>query len=174
LWGKRKPGGIRKKQEEGQHKSGLRGNNCLIKRVQEIRKDDKMECSNKMKQKPIANRHRFRLTSHALRKNLCRTIQFALDDFVMAILKHEVWIDPEGLTGVCLAGKMGDAARSLYKPGSRPLTTIEASSHFDVMTKYYAMMGWGEYSTEHEWDYQPYPEEWLEIQMNSGLNEQHQ
>jgi hypothetical protein len=74
----------------------------------------------------------------------------------MTVLKHEVWVDPEGLTSVCLAGKMGDAYRALLEPGSRLLTTIEASSHFDVMRKYYAMMGYGEYTTEHEWDYEPY------------------
>ncbi len=43
--------------------------------------------------------------------------------------------------------------------------TVEAGSHVDAMTKYYAYMGWGEYATEHEWDYQPYPEEWARVQQ---------
>jgi hypothetical protein len=111
------------------------------------------------------------LRTYQLANDLDRMLDNStLGDFYMAILKHEVWIDSEGLTMVCLAGKMGDGARSLFKPGSRLLTTIEASSHFDVMTKYYAMMGWGEYTTEHEWDYQPYPEEWLEAQISSRIN----
>ncbi len=59
----------------------------------------------------------------------------------MAVLKHAVWVDSEGLTGVCLAGQMGDAFRARLEPGSQLLTTLEASSHFDVMMKYYAMMG---------------------------------
>jgi hypothetical protein len=89
----------------------------------------------------------------------------------VAVLKHEVWINPAGLTSVCLAGRMGDSFRALLEPGSRLLTAIEAPSHFEAMTKYYALMDWGEYTTDHEWDYQPDPENWLETQMNSLDNE---
>ena len=58
-------------------------------------------------------------------------------------------------------GPAGNAARRLLVPGSRLVWTIEASSHFEAMTLYYARMGWGEYRAEHAWDWQPYPEEWL-------------
>jgi len=30
------------------------------------------------------------------------------------------------------------------------------------MTAYYKFMDWGEYTTEHDWDFQPYPDEWAE------------
>jgi hypothetical protein len=30
------------------------------------------------------------------------------------------------------------------------------------MTVYYRHMGWGEYATDQEWDFQPYPDEWSE------------
>jgi hypothetical protein len=41
---------------------------------------------------------------------------------------------------------------------------VEANSHFEAMTLYYQRMGWGRYTTEHEWDYQPYPLEWWQKQ----------
>lgn len=34
-------------------------------------------------------------------------------------------------------------------------------SHFDVMTKYWKLQGWGEYQTEHREDHEPYPDEWV-------------
>ena len=33
------------------------------------------------------------------------------------------------------------------------------------MSKYYTYMGWGEYTTEHTWDREPYPDDWASIQM---------
>lgn len=30
------------------------------------------------------------------------------------------------------------------------------------MTAYYKFMGWGEYTTDQEWDVRPYPPEWSE------------
>lgn len=79
----------------------------------------------------------------------------------MATLKHELWESPEGLTTFCLAGPMGDEARRLVvEPGSRLVWVVEATSHFEAMTLYYEHMGWGPYTTEHTWDYQPYPDDW--------------
>ena len=60
---------------------------------------------------------------------------------------------------------MGDDARALLLPGSQKAWTVEATSHFDAMTKYYEYMGWGKYTTEHASDFEPYPEEWLKIQQ---------
>jgi hypothetical protein len=37
------------------------------------------------------------------------------------------------------------------------------------MTIYYRLMGWGEYRTDQPWDYQPYPEEWVQEQERAGL-----
>jgi hypothetical protein len=85
----------------------------------------------------------------------------------MTVLRHEVWRDPEGLTGVCLAGPMGDDFRALQEPGTELICTIDASSHAEVMTKYYEMMGRGSYVTDFECDYQPYPEEWFAIQQGT-------
>jgi hypothetical protein len=83
----------------------------------------------------------------------------------MAKLMHELWEEGERST-FCLAGPMGDGARELLGPGAKLLWTVEAESHFGAMTKYYEFRNWGEYTTEHEWDMQPYPEEWLEIQLS--------
>jgi hypothetical protein len=82
----------------------------------------------------------------------------------MAILRHELWLFPDGLTGLCLAGPMGDDFRSLLEPGSKLIQIIDGSSHYDVMTKYYQIIGHGKYTTEFQWDYQTYPEEWKIIQ----------
>ena len=76
-------------------------------------------------------------------------------------LKHELWEENEGqeLT-FCLAGRHGDDARKLLSPDAELIWTVEAESHFEAMTAYYKFMGWGEYTTDQEWDIHPYPEEW--------------
>ncbi len=83
----------------------------------------------------------------------------------------EVWQDfgneGESLPALLTAGPRGEAARRLLGPKARLLTTIEASSHFEAMTIYYGLMGWGKYTSSHAWDYQPYPEEWIIEQQDS-------
>jgi hypothetical protein len=76
-------------------------------------------------------------------------------------LKHELWDEEDGST-VCLAGRRGDQARSWLSPNAKLIWTVEAESYYEAMTAYYRFMGWGEYKTDHEWDYQPYPPEWAE------------
>ena len=83
----------------------------------------------------------------------------------MANLVHELWEEDGGAT-FCLAGPMGDAARGLLGPGAKQVWAVDAESHFDAMTKYYEFMHWGEYTTEHAWYVEPYPDEWLEIQLS--------
>ena len=82
----------------------------------------------------------------------------------MAALLHELWIDADDSEMFCLAGPMGDEARASLQSGVRLIWTIEAGSHFEAMTKYYEHMGWGAYKTEHDWDYKPYPDDWLVVQ----------
>jgi len=79
-------------------------------------------------------------------------------------LKHELWKDVGGdeypeLT-FCLAGPHGDGARGLLSPKAELIWMVDAGSHFEAMTAYYRFMGWGEYTTDQEWDTRPYPEEW--------------
>ncbi|MGX7678689.1 hypothetical protein ACSMXN_07300 [Jatrophihabitans sp. DSM 45814] len=76
---------------------------------------------------------------------------------------HELW-DGEGEDGptFCTAGPGGDGARSMLGPTARIVWTVEAASYFEAMTLYYAHMGWGEYTTEHEWDRRSYAENGLE------------
>ena len=62
----------------------------------------------------------------------------------MAMLKHELWIESEQEQTFCLVGPMGDKARSLLLQD--------------------AFMGWGIYESDHDWDRQPYPDDWREIQ----------
>ena len=86
----------------------------------------------------------------------------------MAQLVHELWAESSGEQTVCLAGPMGDDARARLESGARRVWTVEAGSHFEAMTKYYAHMGWGAYSTDEARDFEPYLEEWLQIQ-NGGM-----
>lgn len=72
---------------------------------------------------------------------------------------HELWVDADGLETFCLAGPMGDEARSLMKQPGTLVWRVEAKSHFEAMTLYYAHMGWGEYTTDHpDIDTQTYTE----------------
>lgn len=71
---------------------------------------------------------------------------------------HELWIGANEQT-FCLAGHLGDDARSLLEPDSRLVWTVEAASHFEAMTKYYGFMGWGDYTSDFpDVDQQPYTE----------------
>lgn len=83
-------------------------------------------------------------------------------------LVHEIWLDPapdgQLLSGLCLAGPLGDDFRHNLEPGAQFAGTIEGFSHFDVMSKYYMLNGWGEYRAEFKEDYEPYSEEWVRIQ----------
>lgn len=83
-------------------------------------------------------------------------------------LIHEIWFNPEDdgqmLPGLCLAGPMGDDYRKMLNPGAKKSGTIEGTSHYDVMTKYYRLMGWGTYSTTFVKDREPYPSHWIAIQ----------
>ena len=78
----------------------------------------------------------------------------------MSKLKHEVWIDREGLPGLCLSGPGGDGFRALLGAGSRLVNVFEASSHFEAMSRYYELMDWGPYTTDFQEDHEPYPAEW--------------
>lgn len=76
---------------------------------------------------------------------------------------HELWDDPEseGRYTFCLTGSHGRQARALLSPAAHLVWTVEADSHFDAMTAYYGHMGWGTYSTDHEWDHVKYGDhEW--------------
>lgn len=74
-------------------------------------------------------------------------------------MKHELWLEPDGEQTFVLAGPHGDAARSLLAPGSKLEWEIEASSHFEAMTKYYEYMDWGVFTTAYpEHDKKTYKE----------------
>ena len=71
--------------------------------------------------------------------------------------RHQLWVDPEGLDTFCLAGPEGDEARALLQSGSKLEWEVEASSHFEAMTKYYLYRGYGVYITDFpEHDSVPY------------------
>jgi hypothetical protein len=54
-------------------------------------------------------------------------------------------------------------------PGAILVWTVWGNSHFDVMTKYYEHRRRGPYATEHEWDMQPYPDDWARRQHEAGV-----
>jgi hypothetical protein len=82
----------------------------------------------------------------------------------MVILLHEIWehLDEDGqhLPGCCLAGPDGEAFRRLLGPNARLIHTFEAGSHFEAMTIYNRLVGYGAYTSDHPWDMEPYPAEW--------------
>jgi hypothetical protein len=78
-------------------------------------------------------------------------------------MKHELWKEEDGQT-FCLAGPIGDDARSSLAPGAKLIWIVEAESHFEAMTKYYEYMGWGEYISKFPEDKDPYPESWPSTQ----------
>jgi hypothetical protein len=83
----------------------------------------------------------------------------------MATLKHEVWMGSDGLPGCCLAGPAGADARRLFAEDNAKLVwTFEAGSHFEAMSKYHQHLGREPYATNHQQDYEPYPDEWLKMQ----------
>ena len=74
-------------------------------------------------------------------------------------IEHEIWLDSEGLTGLCLSGAKGNGARELMQvDGAKLIHSFYASSHYDAMTIYYKYMNWGQYNTNQEKDKQLYPE----------------
>jgi hypothetical protein len=83
-------------------------------------------------------------------------------------LLHEVWIEVgvggESLPSLLLAGPLGDESRRLLGPNAQQVATLSAANHFEAMTAYYRLMGWGEYTTDQPDDYAPYPSEWFDSQ----------
>jgi hypothetical protein len=63
-------------------------------------------------------------------------------------MNHELWQEPDGCQTFCLAGAQGDGARALIDSDAKLVWEVEADSHFEAMTKYYAHMQWGEYRTD--------------------------
>ena len=84
----------------------------------------------------------------------------------MATLRHELWVEGDGQT-FCLAGPDGDQARAMLGPGAQLAWQVDAGSHFEAMSLYYEHMGWGVYTTAHDWDHEPYPEDWVRRQLKS-------
>jgi hypothetical protein len=61
---------------------------------------------------------------------------------------HELWDEGDDDQTFCLAGPRGDDARAMLGPHARLVWTVEAESHFEAMTAYYARMRWGTYTTD--------------------------
>ncbi len=66
----------------------------------------------------------------------------------MVMKKHEIWVDAEGLPGVCFAGKEGDAFRSMLSQPAKLVHEYMANSHYDAMVYYYNYYGYEPYRTE--------------------------
>ena len=79
----------------------------------------------------------------------------------------EVWEDEVEMFSLIYAGPRGVQARQLLDSRARLVKVISAGSHFEAMTSYYKLLGWGVYTTDQPDDHQPYPREWiLEQQRN--------
>lgn len=73
------------------------------------------------------------------------------------LVLHELWDEGEDGQTFCLAGPMGDDARASLGPTARLVWTVEAESHLEAMTAYWAHMGWGVYVSDYpEVDSQTY------------------
>ena len=62
---------------------------------------------------------------------------------------------------------MGADAVPLLTQDARLVWEVEADSHFEAMTAYSGHMNWGMYTTDQEWDHQPYPEGWRSLKGES-------
>lgn len=73
---------------------------------------------------------------------------------------HELWDDPEseGRFLFCLTGPRGEEARATLSQAARLVWTVHAGSHFEAMSLYYERRGWGEYTTDQEWESNTYEE----------------
>jgi len=80
----------------------------------------------------------------------------------MALLKHDIWKNKEGLTALLFSGDLGQQGRTALEEDYEIIHSFYADSHFDAMTKYYEFMDWGQYQTEFEVDKKPYDIEQLE------------
>jgi hypothetical protein len=85
----------------------------------------------------------------------------------MAVLRHEVWKDAQGV-GMCLAGPQGDSFRRVLEPDARLLHAFEAGSWYEAMTIYNRLMDFGPYKADGPDAYEPYPEEWQRRQSSRG------
>jgi len=87
---------------------------------------------------------------------------------LMVNLLHEIWVEPDGtgqaLESCCLAGPDGDEFRASLGPEARLIQSFWAGSHFEAMTIFNELRGREKYTTEHDWDYEPYPPDWRERQ----------
>jgi hypothetical protein len=86
----------------------------------------------------------------------------------MTKLVHEIWREQDGtcigFTG-CLAGPMGDQARSMLRADATLIHVYEAGSSFEASVIHYRLLDFGIYHSEwEELDSVPYPAEWANIQ----------
>jgi hypothetical protein len=67
-----------------------------------------------------------------------------------ALVEFELWrYDGESTEHALIpVGPRGDKARAMETLGSRVIWRVAGKSHIDVMTQYYAYMGWGDYQTD--------------------------
>jgi hypothetical protein len=90
--------------------------------------------------------------------------------FAMAMLIHEIWEDNDERSvskGVCLAGPDGESFRRLLGDGARCVRRFEAGSHFEAMTIYYRLNGWGSYTSDFAEDRESYPDDWATRQSGA-------
>jgi hypothetical protein len=83
-------------------------------------------------------------------------------------LLHELWehTEDDGTEYTfCYAGPQGAAARRRLHAEAKLVWTVWAVSHFDAMARYYERQGWGAYTTDQPWDFEPYPVEWVQEQQ---------
>ena len=86
-------------------------------------------------------------------------------------LIHEVWEDREDggqwLSSICLAGPRGADFRASQSKNARLIARIEAVSHFEAMKEYHRLIAREPYTTDQEWDRQPYPADWFDEQVSA-------
>lgn len=63
-------------------------------------------------------------------------------------MNYQLWMEPDDCQTFCLSGPQGNTARKLLHPDAQLVWEVEAHSHFEAMTQYYAYMEWGEYKTD--------------------------
>ena len=84
---------------------------------------------------------------------------------------HEIRLhshDNETLPSCVAFGPSGDGARilgdELEGVVGKCVWVFFANSHYEAMSIYYEFLGYGDYSTDKDWDYKKYPNTWYEDQ----------
>ena len=82
-------------------------------------------------------------------------------------LLHELWEWSERdmtLSSSCIVGPQGDDSRARLPANASLVWTVWARTHFEALSLLHERIGPEPHTSEEPWDFQPYPQEWVDEQ----------